>query len=61
MKLDEQDLQDITAALTLTYMGNPTLQFVNTSEYENLQKRCGDLHDRIQVIRRKNGTFESVD
>ena len=52
MRLTEQYLTDITVALVLAYMKD------NVSEYG---RRCGELHNRIQVVRRKDGVFESVD
>lgn len=49
IELSEQDLKDITVALVEAYMNLPKTVSVD-SEYK---ERCGALHDRIQVVRRK--------
>jgi hypothetical protein len=58
MKLNEKDLKTITASLVVSYMGK---SYLTEDETQRFREKCGELHDRIQVIRRKNGTFVSVD
>jgi hypothetical protein len=53
IELTEQDLTDITVVLVRIIM-------LIDVEHQN-RSRYGELHDKIQIIRRKNGTFVSVD